>query len=405
MQVGQVHDVVPELRAACLVELGHDEGAELAVGEGLAGIDVDDLDDERVLLDVQALASGALGRDPLHFVEAVGLVVRGAEGLLEQRPVADIRQRTELEIVLRVDAHLPRLLGEAKQVVTGREDRLRAVLDGELDLALAARDGSGSGRQHDAVEPVVERLVHGEGAVMRGVGPGVQDGVARSDALHVERSGGEDRAGLPVPGRVERRARVAGRAAGHEDTHRLPRRVLGPHALVVAEGRVGLDALADVVDRIEGDAVEVGEGLDRSRIEVRCVPASLEEGHAIGAHSAILHPRELLRLDLLAGVEPGRLEVLRRRRIHPGQRVVVDRLVRTSDSLGHAALFSGRATCRRCGGSHPCVASRNHARQVIAPRSLSFPISSQSRPSSWRISSVCWPASGAGAGWFGAPPN
>ena len=67
--------------------------ALLAVGQRLAGLGVDDLHDERVLEDVQAVVRRALDRHPLHLVEPVRLEALDAERRLEQLAVADVRQR------------------------------------------------------------------------------------------------------------------------------------------------------------------------------------------------------------------------------------------------------------------------------------------------------------------------
>ena len=95
VQVRQVHDVVPELRAAGLVELGDADRAQLAVGQRLAGLGIDDLHDERVLEDVQAVVRRALDRHPLHLVEAVRVEALDAERRLEQLAVADVGQRAD----------------------------------------------------------------------------------------------------------------------------------------------------------------------------------------------------------------------------------------------------------------------------------------------------------------------
>ena len=66
---------------------------ELAVGQRLAGLGIDDLHDERVLEDVQPVVRRALHRHPLHLVEAVRVEALDAERRLEQLAVADVRQR------------------------------------------------------------------------------------------------------------------------------------------------------------------------------------------------------------------------------------------------------------------------------------------------------------------------
>ena len=183
VQDREVLDVVAELRAAGLVDLGDAQAAGLAVGHARARLRVDDLHDERVLEDVQPLARGTLDRDPLHLVEAVRLVVGHAEGGLERGAVADVRQRLQVEVLLRVEPHLARDLGEVQQVVAGREDRRGAVLLRELHLAPAARDVARAGREHHAAEPLVERLVERERAVVGRVGPRVHHHVAGPNAL------------------------------------------------------------------------------------------------------------------------------------------------------------------------------------------------------------------------------
>ena len=181
----------------------------------------------------------------------------------------------ELEVGGRVVAHLRGDVGEAQQVVAGGEDRRGAVLDGQLDLAFAARDVAGAGGEHHAVEPVVQRFVERERAVVRAVRPRVEDDVAGTDALHVERPRGEQRADLAVPLRVEGRARLAGGPARHEHPHRLVQRVGGSDALVVAPRRMRVDALPDVVDGVRRRrgrgrrASRSGAGRSRRRASAR----------------------------------------------------------------------------------------------------------------------------------------
>ena len=111
------------------------ERPELAVGQRLAGVGIDDLHDEGVLEDVQAIVRRALDRDPLHLVEAVGVVVLDAEGGLEQLAVADVGERGELEVGGGVVAQLAGHVGEPEEVVAGGEDGGGPVLDGQLHLA------------------------------------------------------------------------------------------------------------------------------------------------------------------------------------------------------------------------------------------------------------------------------
>ena len=88
------------------------------------------------------------------------------------------------------------------------------------------------------------------GAVVGGVGPGVDHHVSGANALHVERSCTEDRSGFTVPCGVQRRSRHAGGAAAHVDPHRFLRSLLDANTLVVAVRRISFDALADVVDGV-----------------------------------------------------------------------------------------------------------------------------------------------------------
>src|SRR4029453_2120512 len=162
VQIGEVHDVVSELRASGLVELRDADRAGLTVRNFLARLGIDDLHDERVLEDVEPIVGRTLDRHPLHLVEPVRAEALGSERRLEQRTVTDVRKGGELDIGRRVVTHLARDVREPQQVVPGCENGVRAVLDGQLHLALAAGDVPGAGGEHDAVQPPMERLVEGE---------------------------------------------------------------------------------------------------------------------------------------------------------------------------------------------------------------------------------------------------
>src|SRR5207244_1821872 len=113
-----------------------------------------------------------------------------------------------------------------------------------------------------------------------------------TDALHVEGARREDGTGVAVPLRVEGRARLAGRAPRHVDAHRLLQRHVRRDALVVAPGRMFLDRLADVVDRVPRRLVEIVDAADGASVEADLRPPARMEGDALGAHGLGLEPFE-----------------------------------------------------------------------------------------------------------------
>jgi len=92
-------------------------------------------------------------------METVRTVVRKAERRLQCIPVAHVGQGGDLQVIADVVATLAGDLHQTQQVVARRQDRVCLVLDGEVDLLLGRRHLAGAGRQDDAIEPAVERLI------------------------------------------------------------------------------------------------------------------------------------------------------------------------------------------------------------------------------------------------------
>ena len=146
--------------------------AELAVGQRLARLGIDDLHDERVLEDVQPVVRG-------HSTETHCTSWKPYESKHSTPNVASSSSRSPmfgsarmLEVGRGVVAHLARDVGEAEQVVAGGEDRgRRSYSIASSHLPFAAGDVAGAGRDDDAVEPAVERLVEHPRAVVRAVAP------------------------------------------------------------------------------------------------------------------------------------------------------------------------------------------------------------------------------------------
>jgi hypothetical protein len=97
-----------------------------------------------------------------------------------------------------------------------------------------------------------------------------------------------------------------------------------------------VDALTDVVDRVEGRLPEIVDAAEVRRMEPCVVPSALEERHLIGRMRAFLQSPEASVLDDVGRIEPPGLEVLGGRRVQPLDRGHVDRLVPAPQRTRHA---------------------------------------------------------------------
>ena len=244
---------VAQQREGLLGERRDDELALLAVRARLAARRVDDLEQQVVLVDVQAAGAVALAGDAGTHDLGEAVVVGGADaeraldlglhpvgaGLAAEEAEAELERRE-------VDAELLGLLGEVEGVGRGRHEHGGAEVAHHDELALRLPAAGGDDRRADALDAVVEAPAAGRHAV----GEGHLDEVA---ALHA--GGGGDprrqlRPGVDVAARVADDDRLAGRARRRVHAHDLVERQ-GEHAEGegVAQGAlVGERQAAQVVE-------------------------------------------------------------------------------------------------------------------------------------------------------------
>src|SRR5262249_21354390 len=127
------------------------------------------------------------------------------------------------------------------------------------------------------------------------------------------------------------RPRLPGGTARHVDPHRLAGGGGRRDSLVVAPGRGGGGAPANVLHGVRGRPPKGRQYGGRSRGEAGGRAPAREERGASRDLPPLAEPSQLDRLDLVGGSEPGGLEILRRWGIRPDQRLVVDRRVGPAD--------------------------------------------------------------------------
>ncbi len=293
----QVVGAVAQDRERLLGERRDDELALLAVLERLPGRRVDDLEEQMVLVDVQAAGALALTGDAWAHHLGEPVVVGGADAeprldlglhlvgtrLAAEQPEPELERRE-------VDPELLALPGEEERVRRrGHQDRGAEVLH-HAQVALGAPGAGGDDGRADAFDAVVQAPSAGGHAV----GERHLHEVA---ALHAGRGGdasGQLRPRVDVAARVADHDRLARRARGRVHAHDLVERQ-GEHA---EGGRLPQGALVG-----ERQTAHVVEAADVARPHPRLVHA----GAVVRA--AFVRPRG-------RHLEAAQLQFLQRRPVH-----------------------------------------------------------------------------------------
>ena len=165
---------------------------------------------------------------------------------------------------------------------------------------------------------------------MGGVEQGVHHHIAGLEAVPVVGAGAQDVAHFPIPRGVESGPGFAGGAAAGVDA---PGYAAGAHvrADIVAKGRVGVHALADVLDGIQWQLFQVVNGLDVGGVDAGGVPLAAVERDLIGPLHGIPQAPFLQGAGFLEALHKDAAEKVRGRGIFPHQFVKVDGLVVKGD--------------------------------------------------------------------------
>src|SRR3954451_5898047 len=176
-----------------------------------------------------------------------------------------------------VDASFAGLGGEVGGEAQGAEDRGDAEARDQVEQALGLADAD----RHDGGAGRLDRHVVGDAAGVERVVEAMGDGVGGEEAGDRERLAAELRVGLVVVLGEADRHRLAGGAGGDVQVDEL----LGPRAQVLAERRLPLLALAQLVLGREREVLEGAAALDALAVEGR---AALEVVELRGerAHAA-----------------------------------------------------------------------------------------------------------------------
>jgi len=271
---------------ALLRDRREDELALLAGGQGLRGLRVDDLHDEVVLADVEAVPLGAFEGDAgAHelgeAVVVVGLEMQAALDLVAHRlaPALGAEEpRTQAQL-LGVDALVPQVGGDVEGVARGPDEGGGLVVAHDHELPAHALAGGGHHRGADFLGPVMEAEPSGGEVVVEGD----LDEIVLGDVGGPEDAGYEGGPGGDVAGGVADDDRLARGARGRMDPHDVLERD-GEHPVRVAHAQVFL--------RSEGELGQVSQGPYLLDVYPEALVAVAIEGH------------------VLAGAVEGRLEAL-----------------------------------------------------------------------------------------------
>ena len=184
----------------------------------------------------------------------------------------------------------------------------------DLDLPPGRRGGAAAGHDRHRAHVFPQDLAVAHAAVGEAERERDQHQVAGPHALHGVAPRAEDRHHLAVLRRVQHRPRQAGGAAAglQDERHRIRPAGRDPHE--IAERRMRLDALADVLDRVGRNLRQVVEALDVARLHAGGAPMALEERDFPAAPHGLQEAPFLQRAQLVArGAEHAAEEVGRRR--------------------------------------------------------------------------------------------
>ena len=197
---------------------------------------------------------------------------------------------------------------------------------GDFQGAGGTGDHAGAGGNRYAAQPLPQGFVGRIGGIVGGIQEGVHHHIAGLQPMPVVGARPQDVAHLPVPGRIKGRARLAGSsAAGVDPPGHFSGADIGTN--VVAKGRMGVHALANVLHRVHRGFLQVGDGCDVPGFNAGFVPLAAVEGNLIGPFHCFLQTLFLQRPDFLGAQLEHTAEKVRSRRVFPHQLFKIDRLV------------------------------------------------------------------------------
>ncbi len=302
-QGGDVAGAVTEQGHGLAAKRGQHQFAGLALGHRLAGLRIDDLDEEMVFPEVHAVLVLALERHAraVHFRKAVGIVNVHAKAFLDLSPGflgvrfgADERL-AQREVAARVDAVLFQEVGEIKRVARGQMDERGPEILHQHQLPFGVAGAGGDDEAADFLRAVVRDQRAGEQAV----GHHVLEHVLRGDAGHDEGTGAELGGVVHVLAREEERLRFAGGAAGGVQAQGGVVRH-GQHAGGIVRAQIGAGG--------EGQPAQVGQRPDVFRLDVQFGELLPVEGHMPG--NALDGGGQAVKLQLFQRVTAERFALL-----------------------------------------------------------------------------------------------
>ena len=273
---GDVARAVAKQRHRLLAERREDELALCALVERRAGLRIDDLDEEVVLVDVEAVALlEALGRDAgaAHLGESVEVDrsesrQRTLDLLAQPLGPGLAAEQAELELQgRRIDPGVLHGLRDHQRVRGRRDEHLSAEVVEEHRLPSREAAGGRNDRRADPLGPLMEAVAAGEEPVRVRVvhehsGPNAGERHAPRHQL---------RPGVEVGGRVADHRRLAVRSArsveAREGGHGHPQQ---PEGIRLPEpGLVGERKRPDLPDRVELDPEGCAQALELQRAQLR----------------------------------------------------------------------------------------------------------------------------------------
>src|ERR1700682_2051401 len=226
--------------------------------------------------------------------------------------------RVDAELLLRHDGQMPQIRWKA-------EDDLHAPGLGDLDLATRRRRRPAAGHDGYRAGVAPQGFARRDRAVTEPERVGDHHHVARSHALQGEAAATEDRHDLAILRRVEHRPRQARRAAARLQHQRHARAIGWRDAHEVAEGRVALDALAQLFHGVRRKLGQINQPTDIAWLEADAAPMPLEKRNLPPALDRRQEARLLTLAQLVAGNAKDLREIIRWRREVPGEPVEVER--------------------------------------------------------------------------------
>src|SRR6266550_2281594 len=226
--------------------------------------------------------------------------------------------RVDAELLFRHDGQMP-------QIRWKTEDDIHAPGLGDLNLATRRRRRAAAGHDGYGAGVAPQGFARRDPAVTEPKRVGDHYHVARPHALQGEAAAAEDRHDLAILRRVEHRPRQARRAAARLQHQRHALAIGGRDTHEVAEGRVALDALAQLFHRVGRKLGQINEPMDIAWLEADAAPMPLEKRNLPPALDRRQEARFLTLAQLVAGNAKDLVEVIRRRREVPRQRIEIER--------------------------------------------------------------------------------